>query len=153
MTISTEQTFKEILDLECEKIPLARLAFLREEFRNRLYAQVVARFHALADKGFTKAHLARRIGKSPEQVIRWLGAPGNWTLDTASDLLTGMRTVPVIQTDDLANYLAPTTEDDIAKTIATLTAESSNKQREEKPSSSFAPRPSGPPKPQPGLSK
>jgi hypothetical protein len=93
MTTSTEQIFKEILDLECERIPLARLAFFREELRNRLYAEVVRRFHALADQGFTKAHLARRIGKTPEQVIRWLGAPGNWTLDTASDLMVGMGTV------------------------------------------------------------
>lgn len=118
MTISTEQIFKEILDLDCEQIPLARLAFFREELRNRLYAEVVRRFHALGDRGFTKAHLARRIGKSPEQVIRWLGAPGNWTLDTASDLLIGMRAIPNVQADDLIGYLAPADGDTVARTDA-----------------------------------
>jgi hypothetical protein len=110
MAISTEQIFKEILDLDCEQIPLARLAFFREEFRNRLYAEVVRRFHVLEDQGLTKARLARRIGKSPEQVIRWLGAPGNWTLDTASDLLTGMRAVPYVRADDLIDHLVPADE-------------------------------------------
>jgi len=118
MTISTEQIFKEILDLECEQIPLARLAFFREELRNLLHAEVLKRFHALADTGFTKARLARRIGKSPEQVIRWLGASGNWTLDTASDLFIGMRAIPLVQIDDLANHLARSDNDALAKMIA-----------------------------------
>jgi len=115
MTISTEQIFDEILDLESDQIPLARLAFFREELRNRLYAEIVARFHVLEDQGFTKARLARRIGKSPEQVIRWLGAPGNWTLDTASDLFTGMRAVPVVRADDLIDHLVPTGEGTVAR--------------------------------------
>jgi hypothetical protein len=157
MTISTEQIFNEILDLESEQIPLARLAFFREEFRNQLHAEVVRRFRALADQGFTKAHLARRIGKSPEQVIRWLGAPGNWTLDTASDLLTGMRAVPFVQTDDLVNHLV-SPEDDITESevVAALTAGIANKQKDAsnvKPSASFTLRPPTPPKPQLGPSK
>jgi hypothetical protein len=128
MTISTEQIFKELLDLDCEEIPLARLAFLREEFRNRLHAEVVRRFYTLADKGFTKAHLARRIGKSPEQVIRWLGAPGNWTLDTAADLLAGMRSIPIVHADDLKNRLTPE-EDKETDTRAAITKHLVSKQK------------------------
>lgn len=120
MTISTEQIFREVLDLNCEQIPLARLAFFREELRNRLYAEAIRRFHALEDQGFTKARLARRIGKSPEQVIRWLGAPGNWTLDTASDLFVGMRAIPIVQADDLIPHLASADQDAAATTHALM---------------------------------
>ena len=35
--------------------------------------------------GLTKAALARRNGKTPGLVNRWLGAPSNLTLDTISD--------------------------------------------------------------------
>ena len=37
--------------------------------------------------GITKAVLAERLGKGAEQISHWLGTPGNWTLDTVSDLL------------------------------------------------------------------
>jgi hypothetical protein len=38
----------------------------------------------------TQAELARRIGKRPEVVNRMLGSPGNWRIDTISDLLVGI---------------------------------------------------------------
>jgi hypothetical protein len=37
--------------------------------------------------GLTQADLARRLGLGTDRICRLLGAPGNWTLDTASDLL------------------------------------------------------------------
>jgi hypothetical protein len=81
----------EILDLEADVIPLGKLAFFRERFRHELHQLVLRKFLALQDaRGFTKRDLARRIGRKPEQVTRWLGAPGNLTLDTVSDLLLGM---------------------------------------------------------------
>jgi transcriptional regulator with XRE-family HTH domain len=42
-------------------------------------------------KGLTKATLARRLGKAPEQITRWLASPGNLRLDTVSDILLAMR--------------------------------------------------------------
>lgn len=60
------------------------MAYFRERQRLRLYEVVIREFMR---SGITKAELARRMGRRPEQVTRWLGAPGNWTLDTVSDLL------------------------------------------------------------------
>jgi hypothetical protein len=37
--------------------------------------------------GLTQAELARRMNKRPDVVCRLIGAPGNWGLDTVSDLL------------------------------------------------------------------
>ena len=41
-------------------------------------------------ESLTKAELARRIGRRPEIVTRLLGSPGNWRLETVSDLLLGI---------------------------------------------------------------
>ena len=71
-----------------EAIPLGKLAYFRERFRDRLYELVVSEFlKKERNKELTRADLARRIGRKPEQITRWLGAPGNWTLETVSDLL------------------------------------------------------------------
>jgi hypothetical protein len=71
-----------------EPIPVGKLAYFRERFRDRLYELVVKEFLKKERSGqLTRADLARRIGRKPEQITRWLGAPGNWTLETVSDLL------------------------------------------------------------------
>jgi hypothetical protein len=71
-----------------EPIPIGKLAYFRERFRDRLYELVVSEFLKKERAGeLTRAELARRIGRKPEQITRWLGAPGNWTIETVSDLL------------------------------------------------------------------
>jgi hypothetical protein len=86
----------EILDLDAEKIPLGKLSFFREQLKHQLHEVVLRKFHSIRDgkkPDFTKRDLARRIGRKPEQVTRWLGAPGNLTIDTMSDLLIGMGAI------------------------------------------------------------
>lgn len=86
MSMSQIQPFlSEILN--DQPIPLGKLAYFRERFRDRLYEMVVDEFLKREASGFSRADLARRIGKRPEQITRWLGAPGNWTIETVSDLL------------------------------------------------------------------
>ena len=76
----------EILD--GDEIPLGTLSYFRERFRDRLYDLVMEEFLKQdAETGLTRAEVARRIGRRPEQITRWFGAPGNWTLETVSDLL------------------------------------------------------------------
>jgi Helix-turn-helix len=43
--------------------------------------------HEFASSNLSQADLARRLGKGPDQVSRLLSGPGNWTLDTLSDLM------------------------------------------------------------------
>ena len=75
-----------------EAISAGKLAYFRQRLRNRLYQLVVKDFLEREQQhGFTRAELARRIGRKPEQLTRWLSAPGNWTLDTVSDLMIAMN--------------------------------------------------------------
>jgi hypothetical protein len=84
-------------------IPLGKLIYFRERFRSALYQMVLQEFLAQQRaRGLTKADLARRIGRKPEQISRWLGAPGNWTLDTASDLMLAMGQEPRCTKADLS---------------------------------------------------
>ena len=71
-------------------IPPAKLAYIQQRLRNRMFNFLLEKFLEVQRAGLTKAALARRIGKTPDLVNRWLGAPSNLTLDTISDLLIGM---------------------------------------------------------------
>ena len=94
-TISQTSFLSEIIS--GEEIPVGKRAYFRERFRNNLYDMVVSEFQRQQqESGLTKAELTRRIGSRPEQVTRWLGAPGNWTLDTVSDLLLGLGCEPSV---------------------------------------------------------
>jgi hypothetical protein len=57
---------------------------MRERNRGHAYNLVLEEFER---SGISRAVLADRLGKAPEIITRWLGTPGNWTLDTLSDLL------------------------------------------------------------------
>ncbi|WP_416242631.1 hypothetical protein ACLSSQ_10435 [Azospira sp. APE16] len=73
------------------------LAYFRGRLSNRIHELVLAEFLAQEREGkTTRSCLARRIRRKPEQVTRWFGSPGNWTLDTLSDLLIGMGMEPTL---------------------------------------------------------
>ena len=82
--------WSEIEDLNAH-IPEGKLEYLRERLRNELYDFVLTKFlEQQGAYGLNKAQLARRIGYDPGRLNRLLGAPGNWTLGTVSDLLVGI---------------------------------------------------------------
>jgi hypothetical protein len=66
--------------------------YFRYRFRNRVFQSVMAYFASQA-KGhqLTRANIAAALGKDPAQITRWFSGPGNWTLDTVSDLLLAMN--------------------------------------------------------------
>ncbi len=72
-------------------IPVGKLAYFQERAHNNWYNYVLTKFLEKERTGeLTRAQLARRIGRSPAVITRLLGAPGNWTLDTVTDLLLGI---------------------------------------------------------------
>jgi hypothetical protein len=97
-----------------EAIPIGKLAYFRERFRDRLYELVVSEFlKKERSRELTRADLARRIGRKPEQITRWLGAPGNWTLETVSDLLLAISKAELnfelapLENKTIRNYAGP----------------------------------------------
>ena len=91
MTSSPKAQFwSEIEDLGA-RIPEGKLEYLRERFRNDLFDFVLRKFLEQGEeRGLTQAELARRLSCDPARLNRLLGAPGNWTLATVSDLLVGI---------------------------------------------------------------
>jgi hypothetical protein len=71
-------------------IPSPVRAYFAQRLRLRVFNFILERFVAAQGRGLTKAHLSRRIGKTPDLINRWLGAPSNLTIDTISDLLLGL---------------------------------------------------------------
>ncbi|WP_070152581.1 helix-turn-helix domain-containing protein [Sphingobium phenoxybenzoativorans] len=74
------------------------LGYMQEEFRAEVRDKLLEVFStAKFSDGFTKADLARKSGKKPEQITRWLSSTGNFEIDTISDLLLAMGHVPRLQ--------------------------------------------------------
>lgn len=69
----------------------AQCAYFRGRLRARMHEVILSVFLNRKKDGLTKAELSRRLGRAPEQVTRWLAAPGNLRLDTVSDLLLAMK--------------------------------------------------------------
>jgi hypothetical protein len=90
VTTSRPTHFLSEIEAGNVRIPPGKLAYFQERLRNRIYNFVISRFFEAERNGLTKALLARRLGSDPAVVSRLLGAPGNWTLDTVSNLLLGI---------------------------------------------------------------
>jgi hypothetical protein len=72
-------------------IPLEKRAYFHARVLNNFYQFVLSKFLEEERAGrLNKAELARRIERKPEVITRLLGAPGNWGLETATDLLLGI---------------------------------------------------------------
>ena len=77
--------------LSDEPLEPQHLGYLRARTQNKAHDCVLETFiNEAEERGINKAYIARRLGKRPEVVGRCLTAPGNWTLDTLSELLGSM---------------------------------------------------------------
>jgi len=105
MTTSQTPFLSEILGTE--PIPSSKQAYFRRRLSNRIHQLILAEFMRRERAGtITRAKLARKIGREPAQVTRWLGASGNWTIDTLSDLALAMGCEPSISLTALADVSA-----------------------------------------------
>jgi hypothetical protein len=71
-------------------IPSPTRAYFQQRFRQRVFAFLLRKFQEAQGKGLTKAELARRIGKTPDLINRWLGSPSNLQIDTICDIVLGI---------------------------------------------------------------
>lgn len=63
-------------------------SYFEQRFRNRIYEVVIkAVEEAAVSNKWKRKDLASRSGKKASQITKWLSGPGNWTLDTVSNLL------------------------------------------------------------------
>jgi hypothetical protein len=88
----TSQNQSILYEVEAKlPIPLEKRAYFHARVLNSFYQFVLGKFLEEERAGrLTKAELARRIERKPEVISRLLGAPGNWGLETATDLLLGI---------------------------------------------------------------
>lgn len=87
-TYQTAPVWTEVLN--APHLSKKALGYFRARLKNRLHQLILGEYLKLEANGLTRAKLARRVCKRPEQITRLLGAPGNWELDTVSDLLLAM---------------------------------------------------------------
>jgi hypothetical protein len=131
---SPTQFLTEIVDLDVDVIPLGKLAFFREQLRHQLHQLILRKFIVVHDgpKKLTKRRLASRIHRQPEVITRLLGAPGNLTLDTLSDLLIGMGAVlDGSFVANVADKLGEETEKLEEATIRAISEQISNKKQDD----------------------
>lgn len=92
ISVITSRETALLSEIESTKtVPPVVLSYFQARLKNRLHDFIISKFFEMEKtRGLTRADLARRIGRKPEVITRLLGAPGNWTLDTVSDLLIGI---------------------------------------------------------------
>lgn len=123
MTTSQPTSFLSEI-LSAAQIPIGKLAYFRARLSNRIHELVLAEFVRLEREGkINRAKLARRIGRKPEQVTRWLGASGNWTIETFSDLMLGMGYEPALSLTSLADTQAKSVTEEAPRTSASVVIE------------------------------
>lgn len=96
-----------------EPLTAEQIGYLQAYAQDNAHDLVLRTFLSLPeDEKITRAFLARRLNKAPEQITRWLAVPGNWTLGTFADLLGAMGYLPIFGAKPMrdvygSNYLHP----------------------------------------------
>lgn len=82
--MNTSQTTGLVKPSGTTHIPLGTFNYMRVRNRQRFYTHLINKFE---ESGLKNSDLAKRMGRPPEVVSRWLSSPKNMRLDTISDIL------------------------------------------------------------------
>lgn len=89
--MTTYQTPKKSESSTVEAIPEDEFAYYSRRLQNRVFGAMVNAFADEVRAGhISRAKLAKKINKSPEQITRWLSQPSNMKLDTISRIYCGL---------------------------------------------------------------
>lgn len=77
-----------------DRIPETTFAYLQTKAQLAAFDLVWDEFK---QSGISQADLAARLGKGTDRVCKLLAAPGNWTLDTITELLFAIRGGVIVQ--------------------------------------------------------
>jgi transcriptional regulator with XRE-family HTH domain len=87
MTTSRLQLFLSDV-VEARTLPESAFVYFRGKLQNDVHVLILKAF---LRSGLTQKQLAKRTGKSASVVNRWIGATGNWELNSVAEFLAGMN--------------------------------------------------------------
>ena len=102
MNTSREMSLKSAIFLDDTPLTDAQVGYFKAMAQSEAHERILSLFLRMAkEKGINRAFLARKLRKKPEQITRWLSAPGNWTLDTYSILAAALGHKASLDTQSL----------------------------------------------------
>ena len=111
MTISLTQLMSAIREPIIGKY---WLGYFRENFRGEINDQLLEAFET---SDLSKADISRKLDRRPEQITRWLSAPGNLESDTISDIALSLGLVPKIRFEKIGEEKTNTQVHELANLV------------------------------------
>ena len=104
MTTSAPMSLKSASSLEDEKLTAAQIGYLKGDAQNRAHEVVLKAFleESASNAEVSRAFMARRLGKDASQITKFLGASGNWTLETLALLLGAIGRRPTFGSEKIS---------------------------------------------------
>ena len=108
MPTSPKTLMKSAVSLEDVAISPVIIGYFDGAVQSEAHEAVLNAFLKMAEEeGITRSFVARRLNKPREQITRWLGGPGNWTLDTLTNLALAIGYRPRISLERLSSIRQP----------------------------------------------
>lgn len=104
-----------------EKIAEKYLQYFAARCQNEVHDLVLKSYSDALQRGVSRADIAKRLDKRPEQITRWLGSPGNWTLETVSNLLLALGQIPEFRATPLSSLSLQSQSDEDGNDTVSIT--------------------------------